>query len=141
MNRRGFTLIELLIVIAILGLLSTIITVAMGNARLKARDSKRMADLRQMQTAFELYYTDQNAYPAGSSLSLGTGNYVCLNDSGFHAAGCTGAFMANIPLDPANVSYIYTSASSSYSVTANLEGSVNGLSGAVRLTPAGIGEQ
>jgi type II secretion system protein G len=140
MNKKGFTLIELLIVIAIIGLLSTIITVAMGNARLKARDAKRMSDLKQIQTALELYYTDQNAYPAGSSAALGAGNYACLNASGFQATGCASAFMATVPVDPSNSNYVYTAASSTYTVTANLEGTVNGLSGAIRLTPAGIGQ-
>lgn len=63
MNKKGFTLIELLVVIAIIGLLSTLAVVALGSARTKARDSKRLADLKQLQTALELYYTDQNAYP------------------------------------------------------------------------------
>lgn len=155
MNRRGFTLIELLIVIAILGLLSTIITVAMGNARLKARDAKRMSDMKQIQTALELYYTETNSYPAGANLVLGplrspattaTGNYACLDATGFHATGaCTGnAFMGGVPGDPIDTgTLIYTynaGASSTYSVTTHLEGQVNGLSGNVQLTPAGVSQ-
>ena len=139
-NKKGFTLIELLIVIAIIGLLSTIITVAMGNARLKARDSKRMSDLKQLQTALELYYNDRGFYPAGAGVQLGSGNYACLNNTGFNPSGCTGAFMATIPVDPSNQNYVYDSASSTFTVTAVLEGSVNGLRGTVRLTPSGISE-
>ncbi len=140
MNRRGFTLIELLVVIAIIALLSTMITVAMGNARLKARDSKRMSDLKQIQTALELYYTDANAYPVASGVALGSGNYACLNASGFQATGCASPFMGAVPDDPSvGADYTYTSASSSYSVSATLEGTVNGLSGIIHLTPAGIG--
>ena len=140
MKKRGFTLIELLIVIAIIGLLSTIITVAMGNARLKARDAKRMSDLKQIQTALELYYTDQNAYPAGNSIQLGSANYACLNlVSGFTTAGCPNAFMATVPVDPSNNNYLYTAASSTYTVSATLEGTVNGLSGGIVLSPTSIG--
>lgn len=154
MNKKGFTLIELLVVIAIIGLLSTLAVVALGNARVKARDAKRMSDLKQIQTALELYYTDQNAYPgtsgavttAVSGAVLGTGNYMCLTSAGFIASGasCTGAYMGSVPADPneANgIHYSYSSnASSTYSVTANLEGPVNGLTGQVTLSPSGIAD-
>src|SRR3990167_7007823 len=63
MNKKGFTLIELLVVVAIIGLLSTLAVVALSSARLKARDSKRLSDLKQIQTALELYYTDKSEYP------------------------------------------------------------------------------
>lgn len=64
-KRSGFTLIELLVVIAIIGLLSTIAFISLNRARVKARDAKRVADVRQLQSALELYYSDQNpnGYP------------------------------------------------------------------------------
>jgi len=140
MNKKGFTLIELLIVVAIIGLLSTLAVVALGSARVKARDSKRLADLKQLQTALELYYTDQNAYPTGSSVTLGAGNYACLNATGFAATGCANAYMGAVPHGPNSDNYVYTAASSSYSVTATLEGTVNGLSSGITLSPAGIAD-
>lgn len=138
MNKKGFTLIELIVVIAIIGLLSTLAVVALGSARTKARDSKRLADLKQLQTALEIYYTEQNAYPAGNGVTLGTGNAACLNASGFAAAGCASALMGQVPADPQNGSYVYTVNGNTYTVTASLEGDVNGLNGAIKLTPAGI---
>lgn len=131
MQRKGFTLIELLVVIAIIGLLSTLAVVALGNARTKARDAKRMSDLKQVQTALELYYTDVNSYPAGSGVLLGSAAAACLNQaSGWTTTGCPNPYMGTVPLDPTNSGvyvYTYTAASSSYSVTAHLEGTVGGL--------------
>ena len=64
-NKKGFTLIELLVVIAIIGLLGTLSIIALNNARAKSRDAKRIADVKQMQTALELYFNDNQAYPDG----------------------------------------------------------------------------
>ena len=136
MNKKGFTLIELLVVIAIIGLLSTLAVVALGSARTKARDSKRLADLKQLQTALELYYTDNNAYPpAPSPRLLGDANNACLNASGFAATGCSSPYMGQVPTDPKSGNYTYTIVSSSYNITATLEGTVNNLTGTVTLSP------
>ncbi len=62
-NRSGFTLIELLVVISIIGLLASIVLVSLNSAREKARNAKRVADVRQMMTALELYFNDNNTYP------------------------------------------------------------------------------
>lgn len=157
MNKRGFTLIELLVVIAIIGLLSTLAVVALGSARLKARDSKRLADLKQIQTSLELYYTDKNAYPivaASTTLGTYTGSTAsCLDGTGFHAAGaCTNPYMGQVPSDPTGTAdaggtgtniYTYGPAGgtgSTYVITAELEGTVNNLSGAINATPSGIGK-
>lgn len=62
---QGFTLIELLVVVAIIGLLASIVVVALGTARQGGRDTRAVADLRQIQTALELFYDSQlpNTYP------------------------------------------------------------------------------
>ncbi len=134
-KRKGFTLIELLVVIAIIGLLSTLAVVALNNARQKSRDAKRVADVKQIQTALELYFNDCNQYPA----TLTTGANNCT------ATGITfGAYMGLIPTaptPPAGNVYTYTSASpySTYSIAFTLEGVTGGLAaGAHTATPAGI---
>lgn len=141
MNKKGFTLIELLVVVAIIGLLSTLAVVALGNARVKARDAKRLSDLKQIQTALELYYTDNSSYPSGSSVELGTTNYACLNNAGWAVTGCTNPYMSSVPDDPtAGRAYTYTGTTSSYSVAATLEDTMNGLTTGITLSPSGIAD-
>lgn len=139
MNKKGFTLIELLVVIAIIGLLSTLAVVALSSARTKSRDAKRLSDLKQVQTALELYFTDNNGYPSGSSATLGSTNYKCLNSSGFGVVGCSSPYMGSVPSDPRSGTYSYTSAASTtYAITASLEGTMSGMSGTIYATPSGI---
>ena len=71
-NKEGFTLIELLVVIAIIGLLSTLSILALNSARARARDAKRIADVKQIQTALEMYYNDVGDYPATASVTPGS---------------------------------------------------------------------
>lgn len=68
---KGFTLIELLVVIAIIGLLSTIVAAPVQTARKKAKDVKKIAEIKQMQTALANFANDNGQYPAGSTTALG----------------------------------------------------------------------
>lgn len=63
MRRGGFTLIEMLVVVAIIGLLSSVILVGLGDVRKDARDTRRIADVRQIQNALEIYYSTNQSYP------------------------------------------------------------------------------
>ena len=55
---KGFTLIELLVVIAIIGLLSTLAVVSLNSARAKARDAKRVSDVKQLSMVIEMEATN-----------------------------------------------------------------------------------
>lgn len=63
-NQFGFTLIELLVVVAIIGLLSSIALIGLISAREKSRNVKRLADMTQMNTALEVFYSYNKGYPA-----------------------------------------------------------------------------
>jgi general secretion pathway protein G len=149
-KRKGFTLIELLVVIAIIGLLSTLAIVAMGNARQKSRDAKRISDVKQIQTALELYFNDQNGYPGGTNLILGTSTATCLDSGGFNSP-CNGntKYMANVPSYPtpsdgsncAGAAYTYNSATTdTYNIQYCLGSGTGGVSGNTihYATPAGL---
>jgi general secretion pathway protein G len=100
-NKKGFTLIELLVVIAIIGLLSTLAVISLNNARQKSRDAKRISDIKQVQTALELYYTDQNGYPTQFG-GLNDTNFKCLGSAGLTTAALCGAtvYMSQMPGNP-----------------------------------------
>jgi prepilin-type N-terminal cleavage/methylation domain-containing protein len=65
-TRKGFTLVELLVVVGIIGLLSSVTLVGLGSFRARGRDARRIADLREVQNALELFYTANQQYPATS---------------------------------------------------------------------------
>jgi general secretion pathway protein G len=143
--KTGFTLIELLVVIAIIGLLAVLAVVSLNNARQKSRDAKRVSDVKQVQTALELYFADQNGYPVeGIAVTLGVSPNDCLDEDGFvdtcDAGGTT--YSGVVPANPApgGAAYSYASTDgSTYSLTFTIEGTTGGLAaGAHTASPSGI---
>ncbi len=65
--RAGFTLSELLIVIAIIGLIAAVGTVSLNRSRAKARDGKRLSDIRQIAKTFEIFLSARGEYPADNN--------------------------------------------------------------------------
>jgi len=143
-SQSGFTLIELLVVIAIIGLLSTLAVVALNSARQRSRDAKRVSDIRQIQTALELGFSESNGYPVeATAVPLGDATHkVLCNEGGTAkfradsttAPACTTIYMGLVPSNPtpvasvATTNYEYTSADGSvYSITFGLEGSTGQL--------------
>ena len=91
-SRQGFTLIEILIVVAIIGLLAGVILVGLGQFRARARDSRRVTDLKAIQNGLEVYYSRFNRYPNALSEITTT----------------QGLGISKLPADPSdNSSYFY----------------------------------
>lgn len=114
---RGFTLIELLLVVSIIGMLSSIVIASLDNARNKSYDAVRKSDLRQMQVALELYYSDHGTYPAETWCDSSIGSYSdgCFamiaaaahqdgwnQSSTFYQQLATPDYMNDLPVDPVN---------------------------------------
>src|SRR5471030_1471405 len=81
---NGFTLIELLIVIAILGILTTAVLVAINPLEqfARARDSGRMGSVDQLGHAVQSYYTAQNGTYLATGVNWITGGAASLTIAG-----------------------------------------------------------
>ncbi|TSD02674.1 MAG: N-terminal methylation motif domain-containing protein [Parcubacteria group bacterium Athens0714_16] len=107
-KNKGFTLIELLVVIAIIGILSSVVLASLNSARQKSRDARRIADIKQVQLALELYFDSNANYPTA-------------------LAPLAPSFIPTLPKDPqTDTVYTYTALGSgttcsSYHLMATLE--------------------
>lgn len=76
-RRAGFTLIELMIVIAIIGILSAILTPLLMRARFKTYHSACTTNVKNLATALELYRLENDVYPINLiDLTVGPSPYI-----------------------------------------------------------------
>jgi len=142
-KNKGFTLIELLVVIAIIGLLASVVLLALNSARAKSRDAKRIADMRQIATALELYFNDNSGYPtyADALAVLDTNSAPGLSPA-YIGLVPTSPTPADTPCTTANNSYLYaggTGSGGSYTMTFCLGAVTGGYpAGLHTMTPSGI---
>jgi prepilin-type N-terminal cleavage/methylation domain-containing protein len=90
LKERGFTLLEIMIVVAVVAILALILIPNFSGARAQAQTATCEANLEEIATAAELYYADQQQYPA-------TGEITSATLSNF------GQYLGNVPVDPAAI--------------------------------------
>ncbi len=114
-KRTGFTLVELLVTTTIMALLTVAGLVSYNAVRMKARDAKRVADVRTIRNAIELYFEQHAEYPASPPLGieLGTENAAVISDAGITANGLSSGniYLQGVPFNvlPGGVPYLYHS--------------------------------
>ncbi len=62
-SSKGFTLLELLVVVAIISILVSVVITSISSARIRAQEVPRVAALRAIAYALELYELDHEEYP------------------------------------------------------------------------------
>ncbi|MFZ0890494.1 MAG: type II secretion system major pseudopilin GspG [Candidatus Binataceae bacterium] len=113
-NQAGFTLIEIMVVILILGLLATIVVQSLRGATDKAKRTKALADIHEIQTALDRYYLDNGFYPTTDQglpalVSAPSGGRVPANYE-------DGGYVRRVPLDPWGNAYFYQSDGNTYTL-------------------------
>lgn len=124
-NRKGFTLIEILIVVAIIGLLASTVLVGLAPAQKRGRDARRLADLKEVQNALELYYGACGHYPGGAApaCTAATEGAVAWDALSAVLKG-SGIGVNNVPNDPSSgktYEYVTNAGGTSYVLAATLE--------------------
>jgi type II secretion system protein G len=97
----GFTIVELLIVIVVIAILATISVVAYAGIQVRARDSQRQQDIKQIVAALEMYYLDNGAYPNGSGSTTINSSWSTTADASWqNFVNALTPYMGNVPRDP-----------------------------------------
>jgi prepilin-type N-terminal cleavage/methylation domain-containing protein len=123
---RGFTLIELLVVISIIGMLASVVLVSLQGARSKAKDTKLILELKELQKAMELYKLDNGRYPGDGYWHAYTdcgfnraanGDVHTLGENGMFDATFRSKYMSSLPQELASCGLRYVNISGTMNVT------------------------
>lgn len=120
----AFTIVELLVIIAVIGVLASIVLVAYNGTQARARDTQRKNDLARMADALEVYYSDYGNFVETGSGCGSSGNGAgwftysngttyprsiadCLKDNGHLAEGAKDPTGPDVSSTPTNSNYAY----------------------------------
>ena len=101
-DQRGFTLIELLIVVAIIAILAAILIPNFLRARLQARISATKGNIKNIATALESYFVDNDTYPVGLDAAA--------------LAALAPTYIRAAPVQPGGLTYDYNGTASDYTL-------------------------
>lgn len=97
-HKKGFTLTEIMVTMSILSTVSSIGMSQYNGALASARDAQRLANIKQVQTALNLYYLDHESYPACVAATTPTEEcYTSLKNTLEQKI-----YMPEVPVDPLN---------------------------------------
>jgi prepilin-type N-terminal cleavage/methylation domain-containing protein len=113
MKRKGFTLIELLVVVSIISLLASVVLSSLNSARAKARDARRLEEVRQLALIIQSYEIDnQDTFPSNAGCTngwccLGHGDAGTCWASQYHGStaldnSLSPKYISKLPDDPLN---------------------------------------
>ncbi len=145
---RGFTLTELLVVMAIIGLLTSVVLGSLQGARASARNAQRISVAQSYKLGFDLAFDTYNQFPdsAGTFKCLGqyTGNVCWLEGSYANSSTIDGIINGFVPgrptPDPTNIPWYgtlyYSNSPNTYQLHWFLEGTYKNCSFGVSQNPA-----
>jgi len=95
-------LVEVLVVISIIGILASIVVAGLTSVQMRTRDTRRIADLKQIQIASELFY-DANGYYPQSNCGWDCNEYRYSYDNSWDSfAADLAPYIGTLPKDPVN---------------------------------------
>lgn len=108
-DKKGFSLLEIILAVAIFAGMGIGLFAALSSQGVldKARDGRRVNDIKEIQKAAELYYMDTGCYPEELDFEA----ILTASDAGWASGGSI--YMKEVPLDPNNYPYIYKTTDSS----------------------------
>ncbi len=90
---RGMTLIEIMVVVAILGLIATVVAVSVGGAFDSAKVDKARLDIKGFESGLDLYKLKKGKYPSTAE--------------GLGVLYSEGMLKGSLPKDPWDKDYVY----------------------------------
>jgi type II secretory pathway pseudopilin PulG len=129
-KQRGVSTLELVVVIVIILILALVSFFALNDQQAKARDAKRISDIKELRVALAIYFNNMGEFPVvEQQITIGNPDRskLCSKDEGGFvpaSAICNPetTFMASIPTDPINTwQYTYSGTAEGYDISFKTE--------------------